>query len=58
MFGTGVRCETTRWESAVVYAGRTFLLVTSLVVLQALDNFLTGGEREYILHAAPRSHIG
>ena len=58
MFGTGVRRETTRWESAVGYAGRTFLLVKSLVVLQALDNFITGGEREYIPHAAPRSRIG
>ena len=37
----------TRWESAVGYAGHTFLLATSLVVPLALDNITTGGAREY-----------
>ena len=53
-----MRRETTRWDSAVGYAGRTFLFVASLVVPQALDNFPTGGVRGYILPAAPRSRLG
>ena len=58
MFGVGVRHEKTRWESAVGYAGRTFILVASLVVPQALDDSPTGGAREYIPLDAPRSRLG
>ena len=51
-----MRCETTSWDSAVGYAGRTFILVASLVVPQALYEFPTGGAGN-IYHLPRRSPV-